>query len=140
MAKNTMEYRIEARLRLMTASEFHARIHEEDFRHVFLGDREWTPRVPVLPALWNTTVEELSEHIEWHCTEEHEYLAVPVLIKDPLKLACILVTEPFDVFEPEMTMDEVSEALGQTSDWAFAKEIDVRVQNEPEIRRLLQLV
>ena len=35
MAKNTMEYRIEARLRLMTASEFHARIHEEDLATLF---------------------------------------------------------------------------------------------------------
>jgi len=39
-----------------------------------------------------------------------------------------------------MTMDEVSEALGQTSDWAFAQEMDVRVQNELEINRLLHLV
>lgn len=140
MAKNTMLHRIEAKLRLITASEFHACIHDEAFRAQFLGQYQWAPDTPVIPALWNTTVDEVCEHIEWHCTEDTEFLVVPVLLKDPVKLACILVTDMFDVFEPDMTMDEVSEALGQTSDWAFAQEIDVRVQNELEINRLLHLV
>ncbi|HJG63424.1 hypothetical protein [Corynebacterium stationis] len=63
-----------------------------------------------------------------------------MLLKDPVKLACILVTDIFDVFDPGMTMDEVCDALAKTSDWAFAKEIDVPVQNELEINRLLDLV
>ncbi|MGO2826818.1 MAG: hypothetical protein ACTIA3_04715 [Corynebacterium casei] len=140
MAKNTMLLRIEAKLRLITASEFHACIHDEAFRAQFLGHYQWAPDTPVIPELWNTTVDEVCEHIEWHCTEDTEFLVVPVLLKDPVKLACILVTDMFDVFEPDMTMDEVSEALGQTSDWAFAQEMDVRVQNELEINRLLEMV
>lgn len=140
MAKNSLLHRIEARLRLITASEFHARIHDEVFRARFLGTHEWSPHTPVIPALWNTTVDELCEHIEWHCTEDNDFLAVPVLLKDPVKLACILVTDIFDVFDPDMTMDEVCDALAKTSDWAFAKEIDVPVQNELEINRLLDLV
>ena len=140
MAKNTMLHRIEAKLRLITASEFHACIHDEAFRAQFLGQYQWASDTPVIPALWNTTVDEVCEHIGWHCTEDTEFLVVPVLLKDPVKLACILVTDMFDVFEPDMTMDEVSEALGQTSDWAFAQEMDVRVQNELEINRLLEMV
>lgn len=140
MARYTTLHRIEAKLRLITASEFHARIHDETFRKTFLGKYEWTPKTPVIPALWNTTVEEVCEQIEWHCTAEHDFLVVPVLLKEPMKLACILVTDAFDVFEPDMTMDEVSEALSRTSDWVFAQEKDVRVQNEIEIKRLLELV
>ena len=94
MATNAMLHRIEARLRLITASEFHACIHDEGFRASFLAGHTWTPKAPVIPALWNTTVEEVCEHIAWHCTDEHEFLVVPVLLKEPLKLACILVTEP----------------------------------------------
>ena len=140
MAKYTTLHRIEAKLRLLTASEFHARIHDEAFRAQFLGAREWSPDTPVIPALWNTTVDELCEHIEWHCAEDNDFLVVPVLLKEPVKLACILVTDMFAVFEPDMTMDEVSDALGKTADWAFAKEIDAPVQNEQEVKRLLEMV
>lgn len=140
MAKHTTTHRIEARLRLITASEFHAAIHDEAFRKNFLGDLQWTARTPVLPALWNTTVEEVCEHIEWHCAEDNDFVVVPVLLKDPLKLACILVTDAFDVFEPDMTMDEVSDALGKTSDWVFAKETDVQIQKKLEIQNLIDLV
>src|SRR5699024_5661016 len=106
----------------------------------FLGTHEWSPHTPVIPALWNTTVDELCEHIEWHCPEDNDFLAVPVLLKDPVKLASILVTDIFDVFDPGMTMDEVSDALAKTSDRASAKEIDLLVQNEMEIIGLLELV
>src|SRR5690625_3982820 len=140
MAKNSLLHRIEARLRLITASEFHACIHDEAFRARFLGTYEWSPHTPVIPALWNTTVDELCEHIEWHCAEDNDFLVVPVLLKEPVKLACILVTDIFDVFEPDMTMNEVSDALGKTADWAFAKEIDAPVQSGQEVKRLVEMV
>src|SRR5690625_830533 len=140
MAKNTLLHRIEARLRLITASEFHACIHDEAFRARFLGTYEWSPHTPVIQALWNTTVDELCEHIEWDGPEDDGFLAVPVLPKDPVKLAGILGTDMCDVFDPGMARDEVCDAVAKTSDGAFAKEIDVPVQNELEINRLLDLV
>ncbi|MFH0411382.1 hypothetical protein ACG98H_04625 [Corynebacterium sp. L4756] len=140
MAKHTTTHRIEARLRLITASEFHAHIHDEAFRKDFLGDYEWAASTPVIPALWSSTVEEVCEQIECMCTDEDQYVVVPVLLREPIRLACILVTDLFDVFEPEMCMDEVCEALALTSDWAFAKEQEVRVQKAQEIQSLVDLV